>query len=112
MPLDELEFKKLIMVGGSDTSRLSALVLASIETHCFKLPNQSQKNAESKIKKLASDLVKLGLARGDFVYIDELSNQVFMGSDKDGFPTEPERDADGIWHISGSLVATPKPRLN
>ena len=24
---------------------------------------------------------------------------------------EPERDADGIWHISGSLVAAPKPRL-
>ena len=24
---------------------------------------------------------------------------------------EPERDADGIWHISGSPVAAPKPRL-
>ena len=28
-----------------------------------------------------------------------------MGSDKDGFPIEQERDGDGIWHISGSLVA-------
>ena len=47
-PLDELEIKKLIMVGRSHTSRLSAFVSASIETHCFKLPNQSQTNAESK----------------------------------------------------------------
>ena len=34
-----------------------------------------------------------------------------MGSDEDGFPTEPERDGEGNWHISGSLVAAPKPRL-
>ena len=48
-PLDEPEFKNLIMVGGTHTSRLSALVSASIETHCFKLPNQSQSNAESRL---------------------------------------------------------------
>ena len=34
-----------------------------------------------------------------------------MGSDEDGFPTEPERDGEGNWHISGSLVAAPKPIL-
>ena len=48
-PLDKPEIKKLIMVGGSHTSRLSALVSASFETICFKLPNQSQTNAEQKI---------------------------------------------------------------
>ena len=37
-PLDEPEIKKLSMVGGSHTSRLSALVSASFETICFKLP--------------------------------------------------------------------------
>ena len=57
------------------------------------------------------DLSKLGLGKGDFVYIDALSNQVIMGSDEDGFPIEPEQDSDGTWHISGSLVVAPKPRL-
>ena len=68
------------------------MVLASIETTCVKLPNQSQTNAESKIANLAADLAKMDLAKGDFVYIDALSNQLFMGSDKNGFPTEPEWD--------------------
>ena len=53
----------------------------------------------------------MGLAKGDFVYVDTLSNQLFMGSGEGGFPIEPERDGDGIWHISCSLVAAPKPRL-
>ena len=110
-PLDEHVIKKLIMVGGSHTNRLSALVSASFETLCFKLPNQSQTNVESKIIGLSGDLAKLGLTKGDFVYVDALSNQLFMGSDEDGFPTEPERDGEGKWHISGSLVAAPKPRL-
>ena len=57
-PLDEPEIKKLVMIGGSHTSRLSALVSASIETTCFKLPNQSQTNAESKIAELAAELAK------------------------------------------------------
>ena len=34
-----------------------------------------------------------------------------MGSDVDGFSIEPEGDGDGYKHISGSLVAAPKPRL-
>ena len=99
------------MVGGSHTSRLSALVSASIETHRFKLLNQYQTNAKSKLVKLASDLAQLGLANGDFVYIDALSNQVFNGSNENGFPIQPERDVDRIWHISSSPVAAPKPRL-
>ena len=99
------------MIGGSNTSRLSALVSASIETTCFKLPNQSQTNAESKIAELAAELATMGLDKGDFVYITALSNQLFMGSDENGFPTEPERDGVGNWHILGSLVAAPKPRL-
>ena len=53
----------------------------------------------------------MSLDKGDFVYIDALSNQLFMGSDENGFPTEPERDGVGNWHILGSLVAAPKPRL-
>ena len=53
----------------------------------------------------------MGLDKGDFVYITALSNQLFMGSDENGFPTEPERDGVGNWHILGSLVAAPKPRL-
>ena len=62
-PLDEPEVKKLIMIGGSHTSRLSALVMASIETLCFKLPNQSQTNDEAKIAGLAAELAKMGLAK-------------------------------------------------
>ena len=34
-----------------------------------------------------------------------------MGSNEDGFSTEPKWDGEGNWHISGSLVAAPKPRL-
>ena len=65
-PLDKPEIKKLVMIGGLHTSRLSALVSASIETTCFKLPNQSQTNAESKIAELAAELAKMGLDKGDF----------------------------------------------
>ena len=90
---------------------MSALVSASFETICFKLPNQSQTNAEQNILQLASELAKLGLAKEDCVYIDALSSQLFMGSNEDGLPTEPERDGEGKWHITGSLVAAPKPRL-
>ena len=110
-PLDEPKIKKLIMVGGLHTSRLLALVSASLETICFKLPNQSQTYAKQKILQLASKLAKLGLAKGDCMYIDALSNQLFMASDKEGLPTELEWDGEGKWHITGSLVATPKPRL-
>ena len=74
-PLDEPKIQKLVMIGGSHTSRLSALVSASIETTCFKLPNQSQTNAESKIAELAAELAKMGLVKGDFVYIDALQYQ-------------------------------------
>ena len=74
-PLDEPVIKKLVMIGGLHTSRLSALVLASIATTCFKLPNQSQTNAESKIAELAAELAKMGLVKGDFVYIDALQYQ-------------------------------------
>ena len=68
------------MIGRWHTSTLSALVSASIETTCFKLLNQSQTNAESKIANLAAELAKMDLAKGDFVYIDTLSYQLFMGS--------------------------------
>ena len=45
------------------------------------------------------------------LYIEALSNQLFMGSGEDGLPTELERGGDGKWHITGSLVAAPKTRL-
>ena len=62
---------------------------------------------------LASKLAKLGLVRGIVSILTpfQTSCSWVLGSDEDGFPTGLERDGDGKWHITGNLVAAPKPRL-
>ena len=86
------------MIGSSHTNRLSALVPAGLETEYLKLPSQSQTNVEQRIEQLAMALASLELTPGDFVYIDALSNQIFMGSDEDGLPIEPKKDGSNAWH--------------
>ena len=99
------------MIGSSHTNRLSALVPASLETEYLKLPSQSQTNVEQRFEQLAISIASFGLSPGYFVYIDALSNQIFMGSDEDGLPVEPKKDGSNAWHISGSLTVAPKPRV-
>ena len=96
--LQQLEPKKLVLIGSSHTYRLSALVPASLETEYLKLPSQSRTNVEQRIEQLAVSIASFELSPGDFVYIDALSNQIFMGSDEDGLSIEPKKDGSNAWH--------------
>ena len=72
--LQQLEPKKLVLIGSSHTYRLSALVPASLETEYLKLSSQSQTNVEQRIEQFAVSIASFELSPGDFVYIDALSN--------------------------------------
>ena len=54
---------------------------------------------------------ELKLIKGDFLYIDLLSNAIFMGTDEDGMQIPPVKDGQKRWHVTGSLTACPKPRI-
>ena len=55
---------------------------------------------------------KLKLNKGDFLYLDILSNASFMGTNEDGLQVPPVKDGQKRWwHVTGSLAACPKPRI-
>ena len=60
---------------------------------------------------LADKLGQLGLTKDDVIYLDLISNLVFLGTDQDGNSIEPFKGEGRKWHISGSLVAAAKPRI-
>ena len=60
---------------------------------------------------MADRLRQFELNESDIVYVDLLPNQVYLGTDEDGNNTEPHKDSQNTWHITGSLVAVPKLRL-
>ena len=45
------------------------------------------------------------------MYLDLLSNLVYLGTEQDGNSIEPFKGEGKRWHISGSLVAAAKPRI-
>ena len=57
------------------------------------------------------ELRSFELTGNDIVYLDLLSNQVYLGTDDEGNSSEPFKDNPKKWHISGSLVAAAKPRI-
>ena len=54
---------------------------------------------------------ELKLKKGDFLYIDLLSNAIFMGTDEDGMQIPPVKDGQKRWHVTISLIVCPKPRI-
>ena len=72
------------VVGSSHAGKLSALVSASLETKFLKLPSQSQ--TPDAAEDLVDKLSQLGLTKDDIVYLDLLSNLVYLGTDQDGIP--------------------------
>ena len=72
------------VVGSSHAGKLSALVSASLETKFLKLPSQSQ--TPDAAEDLVDKLSQLGLIKDDIVYLDLLSNLVYLGTDQDGIP--------------------------
>ena len=108
-PAHDLSGTRLVFVGSSHAGKLSALVLASLETTFLKLPHQSQMLEAAK--DLADKLGQLGLTKDDVIYLDLISNLVFLGTDQDGNSIEPFKGEGRKWHISGSLVAADKPRI-
>ena len=98
-----------MVVGASHAGKLSALLAASLETKFLKLPQQSQ--TPDAAEDLADELRSMELTGNDVVYLDLLSNQVYLGTDEDGNSSEPFKDNHKKWHISGSLVAAAKPRI-
>ena len=74
----DLEVKKLVVIGSSHAGKLSALQAASLETMFLKLPLQSQTSEAAE--DLADRLRQFELNKSDIVYLDLLSNQVYLGS--------------------------------
>ena len=105
----DLEVKRLVVIGSSHAGKLSTLLTASLETQFLKLPSQSQ--TQDAAEDLADRLRELQLSQEDIVYLDLLSNQAYLGTDEDGNSTDPHKDSQKRWHITGSLVAAAKPRL-
>ena len=62
-------------------------------------------------KDLAGKLNQLGLTKDDVMYLDLISNLVYLGTEQDGNSIEPFKVEGKRWHISGSLVAAAKPRI-
>ena len=79
LPTAGLGGGRLILVGGSHTSKIAALVGHSGITEYIPLPGQplSSDAADSLEEKISS----LDLGEGDILYLDLFSNTIFMGSD-------------------------------
>ena len=70
-----------MFVGSSHASKLSALVSASLVTKFLKLLHQSQTlDAEDLVDKLG----QLGLTKDNVVYLDLISNLVYLDTNQDG----------------------------
>ena len=54
---------------------------------------------------------ELKIKKGDFLYMDLLSNAISMGMNEDGLQVPPVKDGQKRWHVTGSLSACPKPRI-
>ena len=108
-PLLEHGKGRLVLVGASHTSRMSALIPASLETKFLQLPGQSQ--TKDGVGNILAAIDELKLQKGDFLCMDLLSNASFMGTDEDGLQVPPVKDGQKRWHMTGSLVACPKPRI-
>ena len=80
----KIDSRATSVVGSSHAGKLSALVSASLETKFLKLPSQSQ--TPDAAEDLVDKLSQLGLIKDDIVYLDLLSNLVYLGTDQDGIP--------------------------
>ena len=105
-PTLDLDGNWVVAIGSSHAGKLLA---ASLETKFLKLPHQSQ--TPEAAEDLADQLVGIGLTDQDVVYIDLLSNHVYLGTDEDGNSIEPFKDKKNRWPILGSLGAVAKPQL-
>ena len=76
---------------------LSALLSASLGTRYLKLQAQSQ--TSDGIDKLANAIEELKLMKRDFLYLDFLSNSVYMGTDNEGLSIDPFCEASKKWYI-------------
>ena len=98
-----------MLVGASHTNRMSALIPASLETQFLKLPGQSQ--MIDGVGDILAAIEQGNLKKGDFFNMDLLSNVSFMGTNEDGLQVPSVKDGSKRWHVTGSLVACPKPRM-
>ena len=108
-PLLEHGTGRLVLVGASHTSRMSALLPASLETMFLRLLGQSQ--TKDGVGNILAAIEELKLIRGDFLYIDLLSTAIFVGTDEDGLQIPPLKDGQKRWHVTGRLTACPTPRI-
>ena len=81
----------MVVIGSSHAGKLSALLAASLETKFKKLPPQSQ--TPEAAENLADKLLQFDLTENDIVYLDLLSNQVYLGTDEEGNSTDPYNDS-------------------
>ena len=100
---------RLVLVGASHTSCMSSLLPASLATKLLKLPGQSQ--TKDGVSEILATITEMNLQKGDFVYLDLLSNASFMGTNENGLQVPPIKDSQKNWHVTGSLVACPKPQI-
>ena len=60
---------------------------------------------------ICKQLSEIELKKGDFVYLDLLSNIIYTGTDEDEHQIPPHKDGNKKWHVEGSLSICTKPRI-
>ena len=101
----DLEVKRLVVIGSSHAGKFLTLLSASLETQFLMLPPQSQ--TPEAAEDLADRLRQFELKEGDILCLDLLSNQVYLGTDEDGNSTEPHKDSQNKWHIQVAWLLPP-----
>ena len=97
---------KLVMLGGSHTSKIAALTRHSGTTEYIQLPGQLL-STESVVN-LDEKIASLNLGEGDILYLDLYSNSIYMGSDEFGMPVPAFKSPSGSYHMTGCLETAPE----
>ena len=89
---------------------MSALLPASLGTKFLKLPAEPQ--TLDSASTICEKLSEIELKKGDFVYLDLLSNIIYTGTDEYQIPPPPpHKDGNRRWHLDGSLGICTKHRI-
>jgi hypothetical protein len=98
---------RIFVVGASHTTRLVG-GLAEKGFNVVSFAKGGWKINDETVADMVTKLKSYGAEMGDIILIDQLSNNVFCGTDSDGNHCDPV-NIEGGWHITGNLCVRAKP---
>ena len=97
---------KLVMLGGSHTTKIAALTRHSGTTEYIQLPGQLL--STEFVGNIEEKVGLLNLGEGDILYMDLYSNTIYMGSDEFGMPVPAFKSLAGTYHMTGCVETAPE----